>query len=80
VRAKERILDACDIEAFFLCDDIEEGKRLGMALMGELGFSDVDVVFCEMAGPGARVRVRGYVNRPGSAYTWQREEGAVHDR
>ena len=37
MRAKERILDACDIEAFFLCDDIEEGKRLGMALMG-LGF------------------------------------------
>lgn len=73
--ARERILDACDIETFFVCEDAEEGKRLGLALMKELGFADADVVFSEMAGPGARVRVRGYVNRPGSAYTWRHEGG-----
>jgi len=43
--------------------------------MKELGFADADVVFSEMAGPGARVRVRGYVNRPGSTYTWRNEGG-----
>lgn len=74
--AKLRVLDACDVETFFLCADAEEGKRLGLLLMKEFGLADADIVSCEMAGPGARVRVRGYVNRPGSAYTWQKPEDA----
>lgn len=69
-----RILDACDLETFFLCGSQEEGRELAMDLMAQLGFVDADVVSCEMAGPGARVRVRGYVNRPAAEYTW-RETG-----
>ncbi|MEX0974331.1 MAG: hypothetical protein WD024_03125 [Bacillota bacterium] len=73
--ARERILDACDLETFLVCGSLEEGKRLGRALMGELGFSDVDIVFCEMGGPGVRVRLRGYVNRPSTTYSWQSPGG-----
>lgn len=75
MQARERILDACDVETFFVCRDAEEGKLLGLLLMKEFGFSDADVVSCEMAGPGARLRLRGYVNRPGAAYSWQRQGG-----
>lgn len=67
---KSRILDGCDIETFLVCKDVQEGKRLGLALMAELGFDDADVVFCEMGGPGVRIRLRGYVYRPSSQYGW----------
>jgi hypothetical protein len=73
--ARERILDACDLETFLVCKDMEEGKRLGRQLMGELGFSDVDIVSCEFGGPGVRVRLRGYVNRPGVRYSWLKTGG-----
>lgn len=73
--AREKILDACDLETFLVCDSLEEGKRLGRALMGELGFSDIDIVSCELGGPGVRVRLRGYVNRPATAYSWQKTGG-----
>lgn len=73
--ARERILDACDLETFLICGSLEEGKRLGLKLMGELGFSDIDIVSCEMGGPGVRVRLRGYVNRPATTYSWQQPGG-----
>lgn len=73
--AREKILDACDLETFLVCGSLEEGKKLGRQLMGELGFSDVDIVSCEFGGPGARVRLRGYVNRPGANYSWQKTGG-----
>lgn len=72
MNALQRVLDACDVETFLLCDSAEEGRKLGLELMAELGFRDADVVFCEMGGPGARVRMRGYLNRPGSAYSWSK--------
>lgn len=74
--ARDRILDACDLETFLLCANVEEGRRLSRQLMQELGFRDVDVVSCEMGGPGARVRLRGYVNRPSARYTWRRAGGS----
>ncbi|HAF66435.1 MAG: hypothetical protein WBL52_02960 [Bacillota bacterium] len=67
---KHRILDGCDVETFILCNDVEEGKTLGLRLMAELGFDDADVVSCEMGGPGVRIRLRGYVYRPSADYQW----------
>ncbi|MGE5579998.1 MAG: hypothetical protein ACM3WU_08135 [Bacillota bacterium] len=73
--AREKILDACDLETFLVCDTLEEGKKLGRALMSELGFRDIDIVYCEMGGPGVRVRLRGYINRPATSYSWQKSGG-----
>ncbi len=73
--ARDRILDACDLETFLVCDNLEEGKKLSRQLMGELGFSDIDIVSCELGGPGVRVRLRAYINRPGAAYSWQKAGG-----
>lgn len=64
------VMDALDIETFLACGSEEEGKSLALALMKELGFQDSDIVFIQFAGPGARVRVRAYINRPGDAYPW----------
>jgi hypothetical protein len=58
-----------------ICANIDEGKELGRKLMGELGFADVDIVSCEMGGPGVRVRLRGYVNRPATSYSWHKTGG-----
>jgi len=79
MRVMDRILDGCDLETFLVCNSVEEGKRLGLALMAELGFQDADVVFCEMGGPGVRIRLRGYIYRPSSRYGWYVEnEGKDH--
>ena len=75
--ARERILDACDLETFLVCGSLEEGKQLSKKLMAELGFSDWDIVSCELGGPGVRVRLRGYVNRPATSYTWQKSGGGT---
>lgn len=77
--ARDRILDGCDVETFLLCKDVEEGKKLGLRLMAELGFEDADIVFCEMGGPGVKVRLRGYVHRPAASYRWFNEEGVRED-
>ncbi len=71
---KDRILDGCDLETFIICNDLEEGKSLGLRLMAELGFEDADIVFCEMGGPGVRIRLRGYVYRPAAHYRWYSQE------
>ena len=71
---KDRILDGCDLEPFIVCNDLEEGKSLGLRLMAELGFEDADVVACEMGGPGVRIRLRGYVYRPSADYRWYSQE------
>ncbi|MDR0467130.1 MAG: hypothetical protein LBH94_07220 [Deltaproteobacteria bacterium] len=67
---RDRILDGLDVETFFVCADEAEGRALMLALLGQMGFSDTDVVFARHAGPGARVRGRAYVNRPAGSYTW----------
>ncbi|TYP59881.1 hypothetical protein [Thermosediminibacter litoriperuensis] len=68
--ALERVMDAVDIETFLVCDDEEEGKRLSLQLMNELGFKDASIVFIQHQGPGARVRIRGYIYKPGDSYAW----------
>jgi hypothetical protein len=43
---------------------------LGLEMLREMGFSDVDVVFAEFCGTGARIRLRAYIHRPGDRYSW----------
>lgn len=69
-KAMGRIMDAVDLETFIVCKDEEEGKKLSIQLMDELGFKDVNIVFFQHQGPGARVRLRGYVYKPGDRYGW----------
>lgn len=69
-QALAHVMDALDIETFLSCESEEEGKALSLALMKDLGFQDADIVFIQFAGPGVRVRVRAYINRPGDAYPW----------
>ena len=64
------VLDALDVETFFVCMSEAEGKHLALTLMKDLGFQDVDLVFVKFQGSGARVRVRAYINRPGDNYPW----------
>lgn len=65
-----RIMDAIDIETFFACKDEEEGRALTMQLLKRFGLKDVDIVFIQHEGPGARVRARGYIFRAGDHYGW----------
>lgn len=69
-RASERIMDAVDVETFFVCPSEEEGRRLMLGLIKEMGFADADVVFAQYEGPGVRVRGRAYVYRPADRYHW----------
>lgn len=66
----EKVMDALDIETFIACNNEEEGERLALEMMDELGFKDVSIVFIQHQGPGARVRVRGYIYKPGDKYKW----------
>jgi hypothetical protein len=70
----EKVMDAVDLETFLVCKDEEEGKKLSLQLMDELGFKDVSIVFIQHQGPGARVRLRGYVYKPGDRYGWLNKE------
>lgn len=63
---RERVLDGLDVETFFICRDEAEAKSLMLSLLREMGFEDVDVVFVQQEGPGARVRGRAYLRRPGA--------------
>jgi hypothetical protein len=69
-KALEKVMDAIDIETFLVCHDEEEGKKLSLQLMQELGFKDISIVFIQHQGPGARVRLRGYIYKPGDQYDW----------
>ncbi|MFZ5753870.1 MAG: hypothetical protein ACOY3J_06480 [Bacillota bacterium] len=66
----KKILDAVDIETYFACKDEAEGRALALNLLEKFGLKDIDIVFIEFTGPGARVRARGYVYRPGDHYGW----------
>ncbi|MTI94812.1 MAG: hypothetical protein FH749_04900 [Firmicutes bacterium] len=69
----ERIVDALDIETFVICRDEDEGMDIIRKMMGEMGLKDVDIVFCQHRGPGARIRARGYIFRSGDHYGWLKE-------
>jgi len=66
----DRVVDSLDIETFIICQDEEEGKKLGIQLMKDLGFRDTDVVFIEYGNGGARVRLRANIFKPGDHYKW----------
>ena len=72
-RAIDSVIDTIDLETFLRCGDEEEGKRLALELAGELGFREADVMYVDHYGPGVRVRVRGFINKPGDrSYPWLR--------
>lgn len=71
MKAKDRVMDALDVETFLVSASEAEARALGLLLMHELGFKDADVVFVEFRGCGARIRLRTYMNRPGDTYSWQ---------
>ena len=66
----KHVMDALDVETFLVCESEEEGKNLGLTLMKDLGFKDVDIVFSEFIGVGARIRVRAYIHKAGDDYPW----------
>ena len=66
----KHVMDALDVETFLVCESEEEGKNLGLTLMKDLGFKNVDIVFSEFIGVGARIRVRAYVHKAGDVYPW----------
>ena len=63
-------MDALDLETFLVCESEEEGRNLGLTLMKDLGFKDVDIVFIDFIGVGARLRARAYIHRAGDNYPW----------
>lgn len=78
----DKIMDALDVETFLVCAGEAEGRKMIIQLMKELGFADVDVVFCQFQGPGVRVRARAYVHRSGDVYGWLKaaKEEFINDR
>ncbi|MBU4226875.1 DUF4032 domain-containing protein [bacterium] len=70
INVLDRVIDSLDIETFIVCQDEEEGKKLGFQLMKDLGFKDVDNVFLEYSNGGARVRMRANIFKPGDHYRW----------
>jgi hypothetical protein len=77
-KALDRVADALDIETFLVCKSEQEAKELAQQLIIELNLPHGDVVFLEQRGPGARVRIRAYLHRPGDHYRWLEGEEA-HD-
>lgn len=66
----QKVMDAVDLETYLICKDEHEAEKLSLELMEELGFQDVSIVFIQHQGPGARVRIRGYIYKPGDRYGW----------
>ena len=77
--ATDYIMDALDIETFFVCATEEEGRTLMLSLIKSWGFTDADVVFAQHEGPGVRVRGRAYVYRPADKYRWLLREAAAQE-
>ncbi|QNB45225.1 hypothetical protein BR63_02175 [Thermanaerosceptrum fracticalcis] len=71
----QQVMDALDVETFLVCSCEDEGRKLIMELMKDIGFKDIDVVFIEFMGPGVRVRARAYLHRAGDRYGWLLGEG-----
>ena len=64
------IMDVVDVETYFICQTEQQGKNMMIALLKTMGFNDVDVVFIQHLGFGARVRGRAYIHRPADKYEW----------
>ena len=65
-----KVADILDIETFIIADSEEEAKNVIQSLFEQWGFSDIDFVFVEQHGLGAKIRARAYVHRPGDRYGW----------
>lgn len=70
-----QVMDALDVETFFVCDSEAQGRTIMLTLLKQWGFSDVDIVFARYEGLGARVRGRAYVFRPADKYQWLLDRG-----
>lgn len=70
INVLNRVVDSLDVETFIVCKNEEEGKKLGIQLMKDLGFRDTDVVFIEYGNGGVRVRLRVNIFKPGDYYKW----------
>ena len=70
LQSVEKIMDALDIETFFVCESEDDGRNLMLNLLKSMGFTDVDIVFIEYTSIGARVRGRAYIHRPADKYRW----------
>ena len=66
----KHVIDAIDMETFLACDSEEEGRRLAVQILQDIGFKDINLVFCEFIGLGVRVRIRASLHRPGDYYPW----------
>ena len=70
-----QIMDALDVETFFVCDNEQQGRNLMLEMLKSWGFHDVDIVFAQHVGPGTRIRGRAYTYRPADKYAWLLREG-----
>jgi hypothetical protein len=70
VEPLEQVMDALDVETFFVCASEQEGRALMLSLLKSWGLKDAGVVFAQHEGPGVRVRGRAYVYRPADKYLW----------
>jgi hypothetical protein len=68
--ALSRIMDGIDIETYIICQNEEEGAFLARKLGQEMNLGEVDVMYSEFDGYGARVRIRKYISKPGENYKW----------
>jgi hypothetical protein len=70
IQPLEQVMDALDVETFFVCDNEQQGRSLMLELLKQWGLTDVDVVFAQHLGPGIRIRGRAYIHRPADKYSW----------
>ena len=66
----DRIIDGMDFETFIRAKSEEDAKSVMLQLLKNMGFKDVDLVFVEYQGSGARIRARAYIHRSGDKYGW----------
>ncbi|HHV78154.1 MAG TPA: hypothetical protein GXX40_00830 [Firmicutes bacterium] len=66
------VMDAIDVETFLACTSEEEARNTMLEIMKRMGLNEAEIVFVETIGPGARVRARCYVHKPGDEYRWLR--------
>ncbi len=76
----DRVVDSLDVETFIICQNEEEGKKLGFQLMKDLGFKDVDVVFIEYGNGGVRIRLRANIFKSGDYYKWLNSKNSIVKR
>jgi hypothetical protein len=80
INVLDRVVDSLDIETFIMCQNEEEGKKLGFQLMRDLGFKDIDVVFIEYGNGGVRIRLRANIFKPGDYYKWLNSKNSIVKR